>query len=134
MKFTNSRILLIRYKIYISMNFAIDTSQRIFYTLHMPFQVVFRDSVLAELAANKGARSCYGQSLEKKIRQRIQHITTAIDERDFYALKSLHYEKLKGDRDHQYSMRLNDQYRLIIEYEGDPPNRLIWIIGVEDYH
>jgi proteic killer suppression protein len=100
----------------------------------MPFQVVFNDSVLAELAANKSARSCHGQALEKKFRQRMQHITTAVDERDFYALKSLHYEKLKGNRDHQYSMKLNDQYRLIVEYKGDPPNRQILIMGIEDYH
>jgi proteic killer suppression protein len=45
----------------------------------------------------------------------MQYIRAASDERDFYALKSLHYEKLHGKRSHQRSMRLNDQFRLILQ-------------------
>ena len=100
----------------------------------MPLQVYFRDAVLEELATNKQAKSSFGQAIEKKYRQRVQQIVTANDERDFYALKSLHYEKLKGDRSHQYSMRLNDQFRLILEYEGEAPNKRVFIVAIEDYH
>jgi proteic killer suppression protein len=56
------------------------------------------------------------------------------DERVFYNLKSLHFEKLKGDRSHQHSMRLNKQWRLIIEFEGIAPNKLVAVISIEDYH
>ena len=42
------------------------------------------------------------------------------DERDFYALKSLHFEKLQGDRAHERSMRINKQWRLIVELRGHP--------------
>ena len=52
----------------------------------------------------------------------------------FYNLKSLHFEKLKGDRTHQHSMRLNKQWRLIIELEGVAPNKLVAVISIEDYH
>lgn len=100
----------------------------------MPFRIEFRDPRLAELATNKQAQSGYGQAVEKKFRQRIQLLITAVDERDFYALKSLHYERLKGDRSHQHSMRLNDQYRLILEYEGDGTTKAIHIVAIEDYH
>jgi proteic killer suppression protein len=34
---------------------------------------------------------------------------------DLYSFKSLHFEKLKGERAGQSSIRINDQYRLIIE-------------------
>lgn len=67
-------------------------------------------------------------------RKRIQFIRSAVDERDFRALKSLHFEKLKGDRSHQHSMRMNDQWRLILEFEGEAPNKKVVVIGVEDYH
>jgi proteic killer suppression protein len=67
-------------------------------------------------------------------RKRLQQIRSAVDERDFYALKSLRFEKLKGSRDHQYSMRLNDQWRLVIEIHGKGSDKVIIIIGIEDYH
>jgi toxin HigB-1 len=64
----------------------------------------------------------------------MQVIRAALDERDFYALKSLRYEKLKGRRGHQHSMRLNDQFRLIVEYEGTGPDKTVVVVGIEDYH
>ena len=48
-------------------------------------------------------------------------------------MKSLHYEKLKGRRAHQRSMRLNDQFRLILEIEI-VNDRTIVVVSVEDYH
>ena len=61
-------------------------------------------------------------------------IRSAEDERDFYGLKSLHYEKLKGSRSHQRSMRLNDQFRLIIELEQNAPENVVVVVAIEDYH
>lgn len=63
----------------------------------------------------------------------MQWIRAAPDERDFYRMKSLHYEKLKGKRSHQRSMRLNDQYRLILEIE-EIKGRTLVVISIEDYH
>jgi toxin HigB-1 len=100
----------------------------------MPLEVVFRDRGLYELATNKNAKSGFPQAIEKKFRLRIQQIVTAVDERDLHALPSLHFEKLKGDRSHQHSMRLNDQWRLIVELEGKSPKKRIVIIAIEDYH
>ena len=60
-------------------------------------------------------------------------IDSAVDERDFYALKGLHYEKLKG-RDRQYSMRLNKQFRLLIEWGIDDIGKYLTIVSIEDYH
>ncbi|MBZ5569483.1 MAG: type II toxin-antitoxin system RelE/ParE family toxin [Acidobacteriia bacterium] len=100
----------------------------------MPLEVVFRDDALRELATNKNARSGYPQAVEKKYRLRIQQIVSAVDERDFYRHASLHFEKLKGDRDHQHSMRINDQWRLIVEFDGEAPNKRIVIVAIEDYH
>lgn len=100
----------------------------------MPLEVVIRDSSLLDLATNKNARSGFPQAIEKKFRFRIQQIMSFVDEREFYATKSLHFEKLRGDRSHQYSIRLNDQWRMILEFQGQAPNKQIVIVGIEDYH
>jgi proteic killer suppression protein len=74
------------------------------------------------------------ESITERYRNRLNLIRCAPDERDFYALKSLHFEKLAGDRAHQRSMRLNQQWRLILEFEGDGTDKTVVIVGIEDYH
>lgn len=76
----------------------------------------------------------FSEAVIKAFRKRMQTIRAAMDERDFYALKSLHFEKLKGDRSHQHSMRLNDQFRLILEYDGTGPDKTVVVVAIEDYH
>jgi proteic killer suppression protein len=100
----------------------------------MPLEVVIRDDSLLDLATNKNARSGLPQAIEKKFRLRIQQIMSFVDEREFYSIKSLQFEKLKGNRSHQHSIRLNDQWRVILEFEGEAPNKRVIIVGVEDYH
>lgn len=67
-------------------------------------------------------------------RKRVGTIEAALDERDFIALRSLHFEKLKGKRDHQHSMRINDQWRLILEFEGKGAKKIVVVVSIEDYH
>jgi proteic killer suppression protein len=67
-------------------------------------------------------------------RRRLQTIRAAADTRPFYALKSLHFEKLKGDRAHQRSMKLNNQWRLILELRQEEGTWIAKIVEIEDYH
>jgi toxin HigB-1 len=83
-----------------------------------------------EYAFNGG----FGQDVVRAYRKCMQLIRAAMDERDFYALKSRRFEKLKGDRLNQYSMRLNDQWRLIVEIVKSNPKNIIRIIEIKDYH
>ena len=46
----------------------------------------------------------------------MQEIRAAPDERTFYGLRSMRFEKLSGGRKGQCSMRLNDQWRLIVSF------------------
>jgi proteic killer suppression protein len=92
------------------------------------------DDDLLEKIATTAEGGGFAQAVVKSYRRRIQQITAAVDERDFYALKSLHYEKLKGNRQHQRSMKLNDQMRLILEIEASKPKNIIHVIAIEDYH
>jgi toxin HigB-1 len=63
----------------------------------------------------------------------ISTIDAARDERDLYALKGFHFEKLKG-RQGERSLRLNKQWRLIVSLEKDKDGAYLLIIDIEDYH
>lgn len=97
-------------------------------------EVVFSDENLERLESGEGGDCGYPPGVVKAFRKRMQQIRTAQDERDFYTAKSLHYEKLKGPRAHQHSMRLNIKERLILEYQGDGSGKIVIIIAIEDYH
>ena len=98
-----------------------------------PMEVRFRDALLDRLETEPGDAG-WPPGVVKAYRRRIAMIRAADDERVFYGLKSLHYEKLKGDRKHQRSIKLNDQWRLVLEIEEEGNDRIVWIVGIEDYH
>jgi len=76
----------------------------------------------------------FSLDLVKAFRKRMQAIRAAANENDLREMKSHRFEKLKGDRQGQYSIRLNDQFRLIFEIEkADGGNRLV-VIEITDYH
>ena len=97
-------------------------------------EVRFRDKNLDRLEVDPKFNGGYGQAVVKAFRKRMQVIRAAEDERAFYALKSLHFEQLKGDRDKQHSMRLNDQWRLILELIGTSTDKVVFVVSIEDYH
>jgi proteic killer suppression protein len=96
--------------------------------------VLFRDDAHRRLESDPNFTDGRPAAIVKAYRNRMNFIRQAPDERDLYAWKSLRFEKLQGNRDHQHSLRLNDQWRLIIEFDGVPPNKKIVIVGIEDYH
>lgn len=96
--------------------------------------VLFEDQRLARLEVDPKYDGGFGQVVVTAYRKRMQFIRNAVDERDFYSMKSLRFEKLKGSRSHQHSMRLNDQWRLVIQFKGVSPNKVIAVISIEDYH
>ncbi|MGE0542633.1 MAG: type II toxin-antitoxin system RelE/ParE family toxin [Dehalococcoidia bacterium] len=96
--------------------------------------VQFADDDLDRLETDPAFDMGLSSAIVKAYRRRMQGIRAAVDERDFYAMKSWHFEKLAGKRSHQRSIRLNDQYRLIVELVGRGQDTYVRIISVEDYH
>ncbi len=76
----------------------------------------------------------YGRDLVKAFRRKMGLIVGASSEQDLRAMNSLHFEKLVGDRGGQHSIRLNDQWRLILRLEDDADGRVVVIVEVVDYH
>ncbi len=97
-------------------------------------EVIFGDIRLDRLETDARFEGGYPTAIVKSFRKRMQLIRSADDERVFYAMRSLNFERLKGDRDHQHSMRLNIQWRLILEMQGTGNDKKIRVMGIEDYH
>lgn len=97
-------------------------------------EVVFADSKLDRLETDAAYTAGLPAPIVSKYRQRMQQIRAAEDERDLRNSKSLHFEKLQGNRSHQHSIRLNKQWRLILELRGDGTSKVVAIVSVEDYH
>jgi proteic killer suppression protein len=100
----------------------------------MAFEIRFKDESLERLETDARRDGAYAPGIGRTFRKRMQMIRCASDERDFCAMRSLKLERLKGKREHQFSMGLNDQWRLILELEVDNPQKTVYIVAIEDYH
>ncbi|WP_026421420.1 type II toxin-antitoxin system RelE/ParE family toxin [Actinokineospora inagensis] len=97
-------------------------------------RVQYSDEKLRRLAEDATyAPKRWGRDVVRAYRKTIQRILAAKDERDLYALRGLRLEQLLGDRAGQHSMRLNDQFRLIVTFKTEG-GRIAVIIEVVDYH
>lgn len=97
-------------------------------------EVDFDDEGLQRMANDPAFSGGRDLAVVKAFRKRVQFIRAAMDERAFYAMKSLHFEKLSGDREGQYSMRLNDQWRLIMQFREVNGGKHVVIMSITDYH
>ena len=97
-------------------------------------EVEFGDKDCDRLETDPSFNAGHSVAVVKAYRKRMQAIRAAIDERTFYGMKSLHYEKLSGNRSHQHSMRLNRKWRLILELRKKSDATVVFIAEIEDYH
>lgn len=78
--------------------------------------------------------SKWSPNVTKAYRRRIQQLHAAVDEQDLRTLRSLHLEKLKGNRAGTWSIRIDMQYRLILRFHTRDGGRIAVIIEAVDYH
>lgn len=98
-------------------------------------RIEYDDDDLRRLAEEADFRpKHWGPEVIRAYRKKIQLLAHAKDERDLRALRSLNLEKLKGDRAGQWSIRLNDQFRLIITFHTDEDGRVVVVVELVDYH
>ena len=96
-------------------------------------EVEFDDPDLDRLETDPQFTAGYAPAIVKGFRKAMQHIRAAKDERDLYATRGFHFEKLKG-REPERSLRLNKQWRLIVEVEDGTKSQRIRVKNIEDYH
>lgn len=95
---------------------------------------IFKDKKLEALYTQQKGKKKYPPEVIKAFFIVMAVIRRARDERDLHAARSLNYKTLKGKRSHQHSIRLNKQWRLIIERQKDKTGKYLLIISIEDYH
>ena len=94
----------------------------------------FDDDKLAALYTDEKGAHKYPVGVVDSFFEVMDHIKAANNEQDLRAFKSLRFERLSGQRKHQHSLRLNDQYRLVVELQDDERGKFLLIISLEDYH
>jgi len=97
-------------------------------------EVEFANNDLDHLEIDPTFTAGLSRAVVRAFRKRMQTIRAAQDERTLYALKSLHFEKLKGKRSHQRSIRLTKKWRLVLELKKDGDKSAVVIVAIEDYH
>jgi len=93
----------------------------------------FADSKLESLYLYGTGSERYSQGIVEAFIRRVRTIEGAKDERDLRALKSLHFEKLKSERN-RYSIRLNKGWRLILTFEKDEDGKAVVLIEINNHY
>ena len=96
--------------------------------------VVFSDKKLELIETDKAHETKLPVAVINSCRSKLVFLRSFYDERDLRNWKSLHYEKLQGDREGQRSIRLNKQWRLVFELDKDEEPTKIIILAVENHY
>jgi proteic killer suppression protein len=92
--------------------------------------VSYRDKRTRDFAAGRRVKAFSG--IDRPARLKLDRLEAATALRDLAALPGNRFEALAGDRKRQYSIRINDQWRICFEWpdrEPGPSN-----VEIVDYH
>ncbi len=92
--------------------------------------VSFRDKRTRELAAGGFVKAFSGFS--RKAEMKLDQLDAASRAQDLSALPGNRFEALKGEREGQYSIRINDQWRICFEWPDKSPGPVN--VEIVDYH
>jgi len=80
--------------------------------------------------ASKHARKLLPQELHRKAQVKLARLSAAGNLQDLKTLPGNRFESLKGGRKGQYSIRINDQYRICFKWDKEHAVQ----VEVIDYH
>jgi proteic killer suppression protein len=92
--------------------------------------VSYRDKRTRDFAAGKRVKAFSG--IERAARLKLDRLEAAVVLKDLAVLPGNRFEALRGDRKGQYSIRINDQWRICFEGSEEtlgPSN-----VEIVDYH
>ena len=90
----------------------------------------YRDKRTREFAAGERVKAF--SAIERSARKKLDRLETALSLKDLTGLPGNRLEALMGNRKGQYSIRINDQWRVCFEW----PEKSLGPVNVEivDYH
>jgi toxin HigB-1 len=92
--------------------------------------VSYRDKRTRDFAAGKRVKAFSG--IERSALLKLDRLDAAVELKDLAVLPGNRFEVLRGDRKGQYSIRINDRWRICFEWlEGTPGPSNVEIV---DYH
>jgi proteic killer suppression protein len=97
-------------------------------------EIEFSDKRLGLIETDEAASTRLPAAVIASCRQKLVVLRAAPDERVLRNWKSLHYEKLDGNRAGQRSIRLNKQWRLVFTLNTETDPQKIVVLSIEDYH
>jgi len=92
--------------------------------------VSYRDKKTKDFAIGKRVKAFSG--IERAARLKLDRLEAAVTLKDLAALPGNRFEILKGDRKGQYSIRINDQWRVCFEWPQKAPGPIN--VEIVDYH
>ena len=92
--------------------------------------VSYRDKRTADFSAGRRVKAFSG--VERPARLKLDRLEAAVGLEDLAALPGNRFEALKGDRKGQYSIRINDQWRICFEWPDQSPGPTN--VEIVDYH
>ena len=81
--------------------------------------VSYRDERTRDVAAGKRVKALSG--IDRSARLKLDRLESATTLKDLVALPGNRFEALIGDRKGQYSIRINDQWRICFEWPKRSP-------------
>jgi toxin HigB-1 len=92
--------------------------------------VGYRDKRTRDFACGKRVKAF--SNIERAAHLKLDRLEAAVSVKDLSALPGNRFEALKGDRKGQYSIRINEKWRICFEWlVGDPGPSNVEIV---DYH
>jgi toxin HigB-1 len=89
-----------------------------------------RDKRTRDFAAGQRVKAFSG--IERPARLKLDRLEAATAVKDLVALPGNRFEALAGDREGQYSIRINDRWRICFEWKDGAPGP--WNVEIVDYH
>lgn len=92
--------------------------------------VSYRDKRTRDFGAGKRVRAV--PAIERAARLKLDRLEAATELKDLAVLPGNRFETLKGDRKGEYSIRINDQWRICFEWPDGSPGPVN--VEIVDYH
>ena len=92
--------------------------------------VSYRDKRTRDFASGKRVKAFSG--IERAARLKLDRLEASVVLQDLAVLPGNRFEALRGDRKGQYSIRINDQWRICFEWPAETPGPSN--VEIVDYH
>ena len=97
-------------------------------------EIEFADPALGLVETEHAGATRLPVAVIRSVRRKLTVLRAAPDDRTLRNWKSLHYERLSGDRAGLRSIRINKQFRLVFVLDSESDPQIVTVLAIEDYH